>query len=176
MLGYYDKGVQVCDKCPEGCSVCSSSSECSACFKGYYLSFDNLCYTSCPVRAYVVENTYACKRCYYDCYTCQSYGECLTCNAIADFREIDLNSGRCLCQIGYYDNFAQKCLQCSYNCTVCSAPNMCSSCRNGFELIKTLCISLCDIRFVRDSSNTSCIPCPYDCLSCDNNSNCLTCS
>ena len=124
----------------------------------------------------MISEAYICKRCYYDCYTCKDYGQCLTCNATVDFRSIDTSSNRCVCQLGYYDNFTQICLKCPYNCTVCTGPTTCSSCNIGYQMSGALCISVCPLRFIRDSSNSNCIACRYDCETCDNNNNCLTCN
>lgn len=87
ITGYYEVYAVVAEKCPIGCSECSSNALCSICEEGFTLS--GVCV--CPSRTYLDLTT--CKSCPYDCYTCNSQGQCLSCSS-SDFRV--LSNNRCI--------------------------------------------------------------------------------
>lgn len=49
MLGYYQSGIQIAAKCPQGCTACTSAFNCSSCIEGYIL-YSNECRTYCPTN------------------------------------------------------------------------------------------------------------------------------
>ena len=53
--------------------------------------------------------------------------------------------------------------------------SICLNCIDGYQLSNFVCVSLCDVGFVRDIRNSICIVCPYDCQKCDLLNNCLGC-
>jgi len=86
LLGYFDNLTAVSVKCPTGCSFCTNLTYCSTCFAGYFLSIDNLCYSSCPSRTYANNVSRTCQACYFTCLTCSQPKLCASCSSAVDFR------------------------------------------------------------------------------------------
>jgi hypothetical protein len=103
--GFFENGTTITAQCPTSCFSCTSLSKCIHCNLNYYLRNDSLCYATCEARQYKEPLTLTCQQCTsasYDCYTCDKNGLCLTCNATADYREMNATGSRCVPIAGYY--------------------------------------------------------------------------
>lgn len=117
-------GVQGCTKCIRDCSSCTSSTECQECFEGFYLNDQK-----------------SCTRCGNNCDICKGKDECKVCNRGYLLRKFDEN---------LYDD---QCTQCNSNCASCvNFPDQCTSCKEGFRINGTKCISrlVCGFKYVFD--------------------------
>lgn len=128
----------VCVNCPTGCSTCSSSTICTSCSTGYYISG-----STCPA-------------CMPVCKTCLTGSTCLTCLS-STFVSI---SGVCTCPSTlFFDTTTKSCLSCTSlypNCASCAysttydpanPPSVdCITANSGFTVIAgapVACISYC---------------------------------
>ena len=152
-------------KCPSGCSVCTSASKCSLCFRDYYMFIDNLCYDKCPERYYVDKIGQTCQSCSLGCYTCGQKGICLSCNNQTDFRQLDNVNLRCVPLVGYFDNGTNVCVKCPQGCYSCTSSQFCTAClQDNFLTANHLCSASCPSKTYIDSYTSTCQSCPYDCV------------
>jgi len=176
--GYYDNGTSACLNCPTTCSMCKSSSICSLCIQGYYLSARSTCENICQrgsIQLITGNKVGACTKCPYDCSYCNVQGQCTSCSDSSN-REMNQDTLRCVPKIGYYDNGFEKCSKCQIGCAKCNSLDICLQCSQSYFLYNQSCFQNCPQRSYFDTSTYVCQLCPYDCLTCDSNRNCLTCS
>lgn len=115
-----------------------------------------------------------CDQCPYDCYHCDEEGKCLSC-PFSSKRELDVKTGRCVPQPGYFESNLTVALPCTAGCSQCSSLNNCTECEEGFGVVKGFCAPLnCPVGTYLNGS--SCQDCPFDCETCNSEGECLTCS
>lgn len=107
-----------CVVCPEGCSICTDSLNCTrtVCASSYY--FNDSCVPSCPTGTYAAtpNNVSSCQPCAGGCLDCSSESACNSCAA------------------NYYLNLTENsCKGCHPSCLTCtsSSNTSCSSCTIG---------------------------------------------
>lgn len=138
---YYGNTISnTCTKCPAPCLTCShpgTTTTCSACIDGYYLS------------------TTTCLPCIAHCKTCNTAStECDVCytNYVADVAIVS-NDKTCICDVGYFMHIGtclatcpagfwaststRKCESCTPNCASCNSLTFCTSCASGYTLSNT---------------------------------------
>lgn len=74
---YLDNNAAACVQCDPNCAKCSSTTKCSECLQGYYLTLE-----------------YTCALCSSLCSTCSSFASCLVCSNSTLY--FDAASGNCL--------------------------------------------------------------------------------
>ncbi|ELP90856.1 protein serine/threonine kinase, putative [Entamoeba invadens IP1] len=139
---YYDSYYGKCQSCPYECTSCTSSSTCSGCKEGYYLSG-----ASCVL----------CNSTMTGCLKCGGSGQCTFCSQ--HYRLLD--SGTCSscpskyqttgvdecsnmnyprnCMSGYVDPY-DYCQKCPDNCHTCTTNDQtCNSCKPGFYFSNKAC-------------------------------------
>ncbi|KAL4431824.1 hypothetical protein ABPG74_015264 [Tetrahymena malaccensis] len=133
--GFFEIGQPLCQKCHETCLQCTDIyiNSCSFCDKNLYRQLDQASKKCvCIDRYYEIPNQLQCQPCHYSCQSCNGNLEtnCLTCSQATDFRVFDTQSGKCLCQEGYYEDPALKiCLPCQLKCQNCvNTPTNCTEC------------------------------------------------
>jgi proprotein convertase subtilisin/kexin type 5 len=177
LAGYFESFREASAACPSGCAECVSDKKCIFCQAGYLLNHSSLCSNTCADRYYPDLIIQECLACPHDCLTCNSLGECLSCSGILDFRLLSATSRRCVCNVGYFDNWTIACLPCPVGCARCLSSSFCISCIPSYYLfVDGLCYLICPDRYVGVNSTQKCSRCPYDCLSCTENGTCLSCS
>ena len=138
---FQDTGA-TCMSCNTGCSLCSSSTICSSCLTGFYLSGSQ------------------CLSCNPSCLSCSGgpANNCLSCNSPNLFYQTTCFS---TCPSGSFQDTSATCMTCNAGCSVCSSSTVCSSCVIGFYLSGSQCLSC----------NPSCLTCngglANNCLSCN---------
>jgi len=171
--GYYSNGA-VCNACPHGCSVCSSSTLCSNCTSGYVLT-GGLCYETCPAATFqsanLVENVKICLSCSSNCLNCTSAYNCSACQT-----NYHLQDGLCTrnCSNFYYLSPNAGCLRCSANCLKCTNASYCLQCFSSF-MYNHACILSCPTSAYPVLSNMTCQDCQSPCLTCSSQHTCLSC-
>mmetsp|Transcript_15512 Transcript_15512/g.15479 ORF Transcript_15512/g.15479 Transcript_15512/m.15479 type:complete len:197 (+) Transcript_15512:869-1459(+) len=154
-----------CLPCPENCATCISSTTCTSCNNNLLL-INNTCFCSDFNAVYNIEtnqcectigyyNEYSkCVSCLATCYDCLEDG--VTCTSCADEMNMIFNEGvcscidpnavfnintlKCECLYGYYNNV---CSACAPSCSQCSY-NQCLSCYDSahMALVGNSCICL----------------------------------
>ena len=174
---YYDAATGKCDstilEIPD-CSVQVSSTVCSSCNSGYYLS---VAQDGCCLYRYYYSSG-SCLACSSDCYTCSGAlsTQCLSCVSGASVA----GNGACQCSTGYYTSSSSPlaCTACNSNCLSCSGGTSsdCLSCVTGASVTSGVC--QCNNGYYQSqSSPLVCTSCDSTCLTCNGgtSSNCLTC-
>ena len=118
-----------CQKCPIGCTSCTSLTKCSTCDATYTLSSTFQCNPSVPVDC----NLTSCSVC-----SSSNNSQCIQC--ISGYY---LHNHLCLvsCPQGYFP-IEGFCASCSANCSQCSQSG-CSVCLTGYYLYSGMCYSQC---------------------------------
>ncbi|EAR84001.2 transmembrane protein, putative (macronuclear) [Tetrahymena thermophila SB210] len=145
--GFFEIGQPVCQKCHQTCLQCTDIfiNSCSFCDKNLYRQLDQASKKCvCIDRYYEVLNQFQCQPCHYSCQSCNGNLDtnCLTCSLSSDYRVYDPISGKCLCQIGYFeDPNLKKCLPCQLKCHTCvDTPTNCTQCsKNRINIPSCLC-------------------------------------
>ena len=181
--GYFHDGI--CDRCPDYCKYCISSSECSYCrspfdldpvTKQCYFYYDENCIEfnrngclACAESYFLIG-----KLCVFNnCNEFSKDGECINCkqnyilnNGKCESKDdcvgFQYSSNRCLmCEPGpgYYLGNDGKCHRCPQNCTNCFTDKICLFCTTGYRVTY---LGLC-------------IPCSENCNFCDE-TGCVACT
>ena len=148
----------MCVQCALTCSACNSTTICTACKTGYFLSFNNSCNQNCELRQFINITSSLCQMCPYDCLTCNAASECDP-------------------SIGFYENNIAVSAACPTCCATCISDTICTSCLpNCFLDFNFSCLTSCPERSFKNTIAWKCVTCPYDCLACDSSRNCINCS
>ncbi|CAL1139241.1 unnamed protein product [Cladocopium goreaui] len=138
--GFYKQGTaeigNTCEECPDSCSRCTSSTQCSRCKDGYFLTPNATCAPFCPEGYYANSTLKRCQSCPKSCGTCTaglvSPVVCLECS---DYKYLS-HRGECVstCQEGYYAEgysgpFGGQCILCDPACTACNSRTECTKCQ-----------------------------------------------
>ena len=174
MDGYVLKN-DICVACPENCDICSNSTECITCKRG----FSNLTFPAASCESICQSNEYYSEE--STCLTCDTkFSNCTKCtenlcsncsNTTRFFPE-----GIC-CPIGSYLDENQSCQHCSKatdNCSDCLANTTCIECQQGLTLIENIC---CATGFYLDENKTCqlCSKSTKNCYNCLLNKTCIEC-
>ncbi len=166
VAGTYDSLNGFCLACPEGCSLCESSTNCSACTDSHYwVASSRQCVTAenCPDGTYANTATRRCSVCAYPCYTCSgpTDNDCLVCNFAQGYSRSG-GGKRCyslVCVDGTYlriDAEARlaSCPDCNSRCQTCVGPQKddCLMCKQGYFQTKA-------VSAYNGSANTSRVGC-----------------
>ncbi|KAL4506089.1 hypothetical protein ABPG72_013850 [Tetrahymena utriculariae] len=170
----------VCNPCPQNCSICSSTTQCTTCDNNYYLDYKSQCGTECPPtyqkdskvcsclggstespqkqcicgNTQVLENG-NCENCSTDCLECSSTTSCTKCSD-STFLNFD-NTCITLCKDTFlHDDTNRKCY-----------------CPDNQSVIDGKCD--CSVGFYRDNNNNNCSSCPENCDSCQSSTQCQKC-
>jgi len=110
----------ICEKCPTGCTSCSTSAKCETCSRGYYLD----------------TTTYTCKACAKNCAACSSATTCDACKDPYLLSALKTCVKSCSAD-EYIDSSLIEVVKCSkcqeQNCKTCSQ-NGCLTCSPGFYM------------------------------------------
>ncbi|CAG9316198.1 unnamed protein product [Blepharisma stoltei] len=213
--GYYYSSNTVCSACNTQCSTCvTSAANCLTCVdnvhmtaapqcacpqystltqascvcnQGYYYSSNSVCSAcSAPCSQCVNQSTF-CTACFDSTHMTLSNGQCTCTDPNATF---STNSNTCVCNNGFYNNGAGKCLLCSVGCAICSAANKCSQCYDANNMVNlqtgtcscidnkaqfnpTANVCQCQPGYYKTSSG--CQSCSLGCQTCTSPTNCQTC-
>lgn len=176
----YVKVSDQCSQCPENCLICSSKNidKCDICDKGFVVSNDGSCDTSCKDGYLAVDGK--CEPCSIDdCSLC--LGSVNSCKECKPPKILSLTADKCLpsCPPGQYQLDGQ-CSLCN-NCPSCSdETGFCTACDKGFFLTSQgTCKNECLDGQVKvgddclDCRFENCKICPQDsldiCLECKDN-------
>lgn len=179
-IGYHKKNGVCKEDCQENCKSCDEP--CSECNIGYFNYLQG------------------CQKCASSCKTCQSlYDKCTSCligYGLIDYKCVIGCSDHCSscdspctkCEDGYI-SILGICKECEGNCLTCqTTPEKCLSCKFGFTLQGTECISSCIEHCTTcnypclicspgyTSLNGACISCPTGCSTCSSDlQECYSC-
>jgi len=134
-----------CTRIDDQCDECASTSDCTQCLNGFYLTSGERC-----------------DPCHDSCETCVE-DECLTCKN-PDHELVTLDNGDVICD--YVCDGID-------NCETCDSPSNCVECEDGFMEWEnssgdTICIPICiDDEQWRDPNTHLCIDCDPSCDGCD---------
>ena len=195
-IGYWSKASDnTCQICDTSCKTCSSpgtSSSCTSCNDGSYLSGTNcylcntvcktcvttatkcltcnsgtflsgtVCLSSCLDGTWVDTSTSSCKPCDTSCLTCQSPGTSTSCLSCL---KGSVSAGQCL------SSCISPCLTCTSNTSYCL------SCIGGYYLTSNTCQTTCPNGTYAETSNNTCLSCNVLCQTCNgiDSANCLSC-
>ncbi|KAK2168622.1 hypothetical protein LSH36_15g03064 [Paralvinella palmiformis] len=147
-----------CEKCPDGCSVCSyntgtGKTTCSTCYDGYFHGSDGTC-TACLATANCRTCTTAvdhcsqckdkyfdqsgeCKPCMSNCDACSSTTTCNSCSKGTSYNKDDQNNYSCLrCTVS-------NCVSCATSSSTAVA-SQCTTCDDGYTVNGGLCLKCPD--------------------------------
>lgn len=101
---------------------------------------------------------------------------CIQCD-IASNRIIDLNTNKCVCKNGFFDDGKKNCLPCASGCQICSSYSNCTSCATLATYVGDGTCRCPSGTFFTISSDgvrmcTNCGPLCQQCIDADN---CLLC-
>jgi len=184
-----------CQNCDSSCQTCVSpgtSTSCSTCNSGFYISgttcqncsivcstcitnaitclscpsgsylFGSNCISSCPDGNWPNTANKTCDSCDSSCLTCQFPGTSTSCLT---------------CSIGLVIN--GQCTSCTTPCKNCTGVSTnCTSCTGGYYLTSNQCETTCPDGYYADPSTNTCLICNAACLTCNEMFaiNCLSCS
>ncbi|CAD8113135.1 unnamed protein product [Paramecium sonneborni] len=192
-IGYYDSGIEICQKCHYSCLNCSQgdSNFCITCidskisnrvfhnntckcFLGYFDNGQSVECIKCDIQCLsCIEQSYQCLSC-PQTRNIQSNCKCTSCQG-DQFRELNLITKTCDCQIGYIE-IDGVCQQCQESCQACSqSVDNCTSCGQLRLMKNNTCV--CTNGMFESIVDKSCQFCDKTCLTCSqSNTHCLTCS
>lgn len=184
-----------CKPCSYNCKKCTSESQCTECYDGYYMD--------------AMSN---CRACDYKCLRCQVINNLSKCSLCDDGSYLDTVTQSCkLCPVGaktcvnptniidcqsayLKSSNSLFCTPCTSNCVTCpSTPSTCTVCATGYYVSSGSCrlcnvsncatcvgvgssvyCSQCSEGYYR-VNNTLCGSCPLNCRVCSSSSICTTC-
>ncbi|TNV75036.1 hypothetical protein FGO68_gene6423 [Halteria grandinella] len=183
-----DAYMGFCRSCPDFCTACSSTDNCTACVRNYYLATTNNvnygCFSpkSCPA-GYRMDDAQGCLPCSSNCASCPS---ATVCNLCKDTYYLDTLTNQCTqtCPNGYYGDAASKvCMMCSPACKTCVTNNYtCTSCNDigatKYYLYESTCVTRCPyIGYFQNQPARTCVPCKSACKICVNAfDDCIVCN
>lgn len=101
---------------------------------------------------------------------------CLSCNATADFRQLNTSTGRCQPLQSYFESLVTVADSCLPSCFACTSLTNCSACVSGYFMRSDrLCYSYCLSGMFGNNSTSTCDPCPAGCLTCESPTFCTSC-
>ncbi|XP_077441964.1 proprotein convertase subtilisin/kexin type 5 isoform X2 [Vanacampus margaritifer] len=184
--GYFlDHDANMCRKCSEKCSRCTSSSICTECKADTSLR-GNRCQQSCAPGMYYDEAEGLCKTCHRVCAACAGAGV-EACTECADGYLME--EWRCVssCSSGFFATNPEiaagrgMCRRCDASCLTCVGPSRanCSSCSGGRSLQEGECVlqtACADAEY--QASDGTCHPCHPTCLKCTGpqHQDCISCA
>ena len=144
---------RVCVPCNiEGnCKSCTRCKRCTSCVvsSGYFNRAQEFsCVTTCALGFYKKTADATCPYCHQQCEWCNNPTEndCTRC--------------------GGTSQPAGSCNACDPSCETCSAATTCLSCRHGFFLEGTTCVSTCPTNKHPDTATNTCVACLAACKTC----------
>ena len=138
--------------CPSNCRECSSSTSCSVCHHGYYLS-EGACYDDCKPGQYYNQVSQQCENCDSSCETCSGplNTDCESCKSP---RVLFNQQCRVNCPpYSTYDAEDGKCVYCDPTCLSCNKTG-CTLCPNGKFLFQGMCFHACPGGYYQATSPT----------------------
>lgn len=172
---------QYCMSCPNHCSQCSDSKNCTHCDEGYFILPSGLCSSSCGNSSILVNGS--CFPCHISCKYCNGLtsSDCTQCHDL-HYRLIE---GKCIfhtnCSTGeYFEHRILGCKKCNETCLECTGRggNQCSKCASSRILLNGKCIQKFRVCYKNEYFNydtQSCATCSPNCLSCQNETMCHQC-
>ncbi|KAL4454553.1 hypothetical protein ABPG74_021758 [Tetrahymena malaccensis] len=170
--GYYDS-LNNCIQCDQSCLRCSGNSDkqCLACdqSKFRYLK-DGQCV--CQDTYYDQGDKNVCQKCQNPCKNCILIGQNIQCLSCLDNQKI-LQSGKCNCPNGQYEDSQRICQSCINNCLICQNSNSCDKCNQNRQYNQNKC--QCLSGYFDDGNN--CQQCHSSCQLCQgpSSSQCTQC-
>lgn len=193
----------VCQKCQQGCALCSNLTGCDVCEVGYSRVNGSCAPTNCQAATeavcttcntgYYLNRNNTCSSCPLSCVSCSGPLGCFGCNPGWTF-----DKGRCLlahcaepngsvcarCDNASYLTFEKHCVQCPEGCVSCNA-TQCIACSPGWDLKNGSCHADNCIKVVGIkceeckpgyyvSAADECMRCPALCTAC-NGTACTMC-
>jgi len=152
-LGTYPNPNGSCEKCQDGCALCSNKNTCQRCVIGKVLQ-GTQCQSVCN-DGYINVNG-VCTKCVNPrCKKCQvnNLGQCTEC-PIGTF----LHKGDCLkvCPDGHFVENG-SCIPCLSPCVECLNRKTCTKCINNFFVVSGKCTDQCPNK--EANQNGVCVPC-----------------
>ena len=86
-----------------------------------------------------------------------------------------MDSGSCVCNLGYYEGGSTVCSVCPYQCSNCTTGPTCLSCPPSSQRTLTLGDCICDAGYYDNGNTTECQACFEQCLECSTYSVCTDC-
>ncbi|CAD8084393.1 unnamed protein product [Paramecium sonneborni] len=173
---YYDSGIEICQKCHYSCSTCNSfgSQSCKSCLDktiSFRVINGNIC--QCLFGYYDDGNSTNCKKCSIFCQTCQNAAD--YCTSCTSTRHLETN--KCICDTGYFDQMLELCSKCDSNCVNCKlSPKNCIECDSTLLKVFDNKTQTCICMNGTTDINGVCQFCDITCLTCINTiSNCSSC-
>ncbi|XP_068561703.1 proprotein convertase subtilisin/kexin type 5 [Cebidichthys violaceus] len=183
---YLDHDANMCRKCSESCSKCTSYSICTECKPDTSLQ-GNRCQRSCAAGFYHDQQEGTCEPCHKACATCAGAGVA-ACDGCAE--GFLMEEWKCVssCSAGFYATEPNPeiadghriCRRCDASCLTCVAPSRgnCSSCSSGHSLQEAACVvnTVCKDGEYQDGDGV-CHACDATCLKCTGpqREDCISC-
>lgn len=155
---YADIKELKCKKCAAECATCDGLNGCNSCWTDAFLEGAK-CVKACKTGSYGNTKTRTCDKCDSTCQTCNGNGpnSCLTCVSPFYLEK----SKACVENCADY-HFAvatpvRKCDECHAPCITCTGAkeNQCTSCKTGYQLMETTCVSCRSASFKHDESKNA---------------------
>ncbi|CAD8164366.1 unnamed protein product [Paramecium octaurelia] len=178
--GYYDIGIEMCQKCNNICKTCQSTSTyCQSCFEAEQHRILSLNACTCQI-GYFDNGQFVCQKCSNSCLTCNGRKDnCTSCDT-NQFRIDQSIIKKCPCMAGFYSDVDEICQKCNIKCNTCQiTKDNCTSCQisqfsNRFTIFKNC---NCKDGYYDDGITLECKKCSYPCKICQiSSTNCQLCS
>lgn len=171
MDGFYANANNECVPCGNGCGICSSATNCTACVTLATASGNGVC--ACPQKTYFTVSTDGaryCAACGPYCNVCVDASTCTTC--MTSFTKTVDN--QCVCSTKNFIDTQGNCVPCATGCQTCTAANVCTKCIDPLVLQGNVCQAQCNNGFT--ALGSVCRGCPEGCLQCTQNFVCYYCA
>ncbi|CAD8161586.1 unnamed protein product [Paramecium octaurelia] len=176
--GYYDVGIEVCQKCSDVCQICkTSSTKCYACYPNHLRVLNQNSCTCFP--GYFDNGQLICEKCSNACKTCKSQRDyCTSCDV--DQGRLDQSIiHKCPCVSNFYQDPNETCQKCHIKCSGCvNERNNCVSCKYVQGSNRLTISSQCNCKdgYYDDDLQIICKKCNNRCKTCESTPNhCLKC-
>ncbi|EWS73791.1 hypothetical protein TTHERM_000344108 (macronuclear) [Tetrahymena thermophila SB210] len=148
---FKDSQKNICVLCFENCVKCSNTSSCLKCGNGLHLLDGQQCVQNCPDGYFEDYSLGICQICSTNfCQKCNNQNKCLECKSNYYLKEEE-----CVQHCGQgFQIQKNKCIICKAdNCLECNKQiDQCSSCLDGYELFKNVCVAKCETNQIRDQN------------------------
>ena len=155
-----------CELCDSNCLECSESATYCTKCNDGKILHNGECLSECPDGTFYDSTNNICSECSDNCLTCSSSSD--TCTSCKE--GLILYNNKCInsCPDGtFYDSIAKICSKCSDNCLTCSTSgDTCTSCKEGVILNNNQCLTSCPNGTFYDSTTNTCSKCSDNCLTC----------